>query len=169
MKNRRDFLTAGTGALSALALSPALALAHDTARKEALGDWLRAALPRSDAAPDALADDERFWAGVRRGYALDPKLVNLDHGWTNPTPRAAVETIVRGARDLASLPADRLLRYWEETTNTTVRAAVARAMGVPVSEVALVRNATEALDTVLLGVPLQKGDEIVCSAHDYYA
>ena len=169
MTNRRDFLTAGTGALGALALSPGLALAHDGARKETLGDWLRTALPRSDAAPDALADDERFWAGVRRGYALDPKLVNLDHGWTNPTPRASVETIVRGARDLESLPADRLPRYWEEMTNTKVRAAIAGALGVPAAEIALVRNATEALDTVLLGVPLQKGDEVVCSAHDYYA
>jgi hypothetical protein len=35
--------------------------------------------------------------------------------------------------------------------------------------VAFARNATEALDTVLLGVPLRAGDEIVCSTHDYYA
>ena len=31
------------------------------------------------------------------------------------------------------------------------------------------RKAPEALDTVLLGFPLKAGDEIVCSAHDYYA
>ena len=42
-------------------------------------------------------------------------------------------------------------------------------MKVPATEIALVRNATEALDTVLLGFPLKAGDEIVCSAHDYYA
>ena len=33
----------------------------------------------------------------------------------------------------------------------------------------MVRNATEALNTVLLGLPLNAGDEIVCSAHDYFA
>ena len=169
MTSRRDFLTLGTGALGAMALSPEMMLADDLARKHALGDWLATALGHRNSAPDALADDERFWAGVRRGYVLDPKLVNLDHGWTNPTTRAAVDAIGRGARDLESLPADRLPRYWEETTDTTVRAAVAAAMGVPAAEIALVRNATEALDTVLLGVPLVRGDEIVCSAHDYYA
>jgi selenocysteine lyase/cysteine desulfurase len=166
--NRRDFLTHGAGALGALALSPGVTPARNPAPREALGDWLRAEL-RSAPPGGALAEDERFWAGVRRGYTLDPDLVNLDHGWTNPTPRAAVDEIARGARDLESLPADRLPRYWEERTNTTVRAAIARALGVPPAEIALVRNATEALDTVLLGVPLERGDEVVCSAHDYYA
>ena len=151
MTKRRDFLTLGTGALGALALSPTLALARDLTR------------------PSALPDDERFWAQVRKGYALDPKLVNLDHGWTNPAPAEAMDVLVRGARDLESLPADRIPRFWENVTNTTVRAAIAGAMGVPPGEIALVRNATEALDTVLLGLPLERGDEIVCSAHDYYA
>jgi selenocysteine lyase/cysteine desulfurase len=54
-------------------------------------------------------------------------------------------------------------------SDTTVRRALADAMGVPPAEIALVRNATEALDTVLLGVPLRAGDEVVCSTHDYYA
>jgi selenocysteine lyase/cysteine desulfurase len=58
---------------------------------------------------------------------------------------------------------------WAEITDTTVRRELARAMGVPPAEIALVRNATEALDTVLLGLPLAAGDEVVCSAHDYYA
>ncbi|HEU4828757.1 MAG TPA: aminotransferase class V-fold PLP-dependent enzyme, partial [Gemmatimonadales bacterium] len=169
MTNRRDFLALGTGACGALALSPGSLFASEAARQAALGEWLRTTLPGADTSPDALADDERFWAGVRRGYSLDPKLVNLDHGWTNPPPREAVDALVRGARDVELLPADRLPRYWDETTNTTVRAAIAEVMGVPGTELALVRNATEALDTVLLGVPLQRGDEVVCSAHDYYA
>jgi selenocysteine lyase/cysteine desulfurase len=50
-----------------------------------------------------------------------------------------------------------------------VRTALADALGVPPAEVAVVRNATEALNTVLLGLPLKAGDEIVCSAHDYFA
>ena len=31
------------------------------------------------------------------------------------------------------------------------------------------RNATEALDTVLLGIELKAGDEVVVSAHEYWA
>ena len=40
MTSRRDFLTLGTGALGAMALSPEMMLADDLARKHALGDWL---------------------------------------------------------------------------------------------------------------------------------
>ena len=158
MTDRRAFIARGTGTLGAIALTPALAgwISSELAALESLG-----------VAP--LAEDEAFWARVRRGYALHPRILNLDHGWTNPAPSAAVEHLVRGARELEALPAERLAALWDEVTNTTVRQALAEAMGVPPAEIALVRNATEALDTVLLGLPLSQGDEIVCSAHDYYA
>src|SRR5690606_1179920 len=106
---------------------------------------------------------------VRQAYDLDQNVVNLDHGWTNPAPRVAMDDLNAHARRLEALPAEQLWRIWEEVTNTTVRQGLADVMGVPGDQLALVRNATEALDTVLLGVPLSRGDEIVCSAHDYYA
>ncbi|HYD54045.1 MAG TPA: aminotransferase class V-fold PLP-dependent enzyme [Gemmatimonadaceae bacterium] len=169
MTTRRAFLAHAGTAAGALVLAPSAALAGPPLPSPALAARVRDALRSTPAAPAALAEDEAFWATVRADYALHPEILNLDHGWTNPTPRAAVDRLVQGARDLESLPADRLPRLWEEVTTTTVRAAVAAAMGVPPQEIALVRNATEALDTVLLGVPLAAGDEIVCSAHDYYA
>src|SRR5690606_21828707 len=91
------------------------------------------------------------------------------HGWTNPPPRAATEAQHREIAELAGLPAEELVRDWETVTTTTTRSALAEVMGVPPEELALVRNATEAVNTVLLGLPLEAGDEIVCSAHDYYA
>src|SRR5690606_9917242 len=106
---------------------------------------------------------------VRQAYDLDQNVVNLDHGWTNPAPRVAMDDLNAHARRLEALPAEQLWRIWEEVTNTTVRQGLADVMGVPGDQLALVRNATEALDTVLLGVPLERGDEVVCSAHDYYA
>ena len=156
MADRRAFISRGAGALGALALTPAAAFAHVADIGLAAG-----------ASPPA--DDEAFWARVRRGYALHPRILNFDNGWTNPTPADAIETFVRYARELEALPADRLPGIWDEITNTTVRKALAGAMGVPGTEIAFVRNATEALDTVLLGLPLKAGDEIVCSVHDYYA
>lgn len=130
---------------------------------------VRKALAGTSTPPDALARDEAFWAEVRQAFSLDPAVVNLDHGWTNPAPRAALDALDTHARRLEALPAEQLMAFWEGITNTTVRAALAGVMGVPGEQLALVRNATEALDTVLLGVPLQPGDEVVCSAHDYYA
>lgn len=152
MTTRRDFLALTAGAA---AIWPTLALARDLSSRAALGQG----------APN----DEAFWGRLRESYDLEPQVINLDHGWTNPAPRASLDELNRRARELEALPAYRILRFWEEITNTSVRAALAGVLGVPPSEFALVRNATEALDTVLLGVPLAPGDEIVCSAHDYYA
>lgn len=174
MTNRRDLLVNGAGAFAAFAALPpafAEALARRRPAEMALAEWLDAELAvRGPAAsPERLADDERFWARIRRAYDLSPDVINLDHGWTNPTPRAAVDALARGSRSLEALPAEQLVRMWETVTDTSVRRALADVMGVPATEIALVRNATEALDTVLLGVPLAAGDEVVCSSHDYYA
>lgn len=170
MPRRREFLARATGALGALVLSPAAAAAgppEGPAPDESLEALLSAHPSAAD--PARLAEDEPFWARLRARFDLEPGIVNLDHGWTNPPPRAAMDILVRDARAIERLPADRLPRYWETISSTKVRAALAEAMGVAATEIALVRNATEALDTVLLGLPMQPGDEIVCSAHDYYA
>ncbi len=163
MPDRRDFLRTAAGAAGALALSPAALLA---ARDDVAADLSRLG---HDATPARLAEDETFWARVRRGYALDPTVLNLDHGWTSPTPVSVLDTLTRGARTLEGLPAEHLPGMWEQVSNISVRRELAVAMGVPPAEIALVRNATEALDTVLLGLPLKAGDEVVCSPHDYYA
>ena len=170
MIHRRDFFSRGAGALGALALAPAAA-AERMRAGFAANEWAASELSGAGASADPapLAEDETFWAGVRRAYELQPDVLNLDHGWTNPTPREAVDELVRGARVLEALPAEQLPKMWEEVATTTVRQALADAMDVPPAEIAMVRNATEALDTVLLGIPLRAGDEIVCSAHDYYA
>ena len=165
---RRQFLTRGAGAIGALAIAPTTAFA---APGTALGIRINAEIARrgARATPAVLADDEVFWAEVRRAFDLDPDVVNLDHGWTNPAPRAAMDELVAGARRLETLPAEQIVRFWEEVTAPLVKPALARELGVDPGEIALVRNATEALNTVLLGMPLDAGDEILCSAHDYYA
>ena len=171
MINRRQFVIHTAGPLSTLAISPAASFANQLNAIFALSNMLDSELTRSGiaAAPEEVAGDEKFWAQVRSAYALNPEVVNLDHGWTNPTTRAAVDELVRGARRLEALPAEELARLFFGDSGLTLRAALAEAMGVPPAEIALVRNATEALNTVLLGLPLNAGDEIVCSAHDYFA
>lgn len=162
--SRRRFLRHASGFAAAVALS-----AHDAA---AFDRWLegqqvsRADDPRSDA---EVAADEAYWGRVRQAYDLHPSVVNFDHGWTNPAPREAMASLERYAKELEALPAEMLLKLWDTFSTTALRETLAAAMAVPPAEIALLRNATEALDTVLLGVPLRAGDEVVCSVHDYYA
>jgi isopenicillin-N epimerase len=171
MINRRHFAIRTAGTLGALAISPASALAEQLNATVALSSRLDRELTEQGdaAAPELMAENEKFWAQVRGAYSLNPNVVNLDHGWTNPTTRAAVDELVRGARQLEALPAEELGRLFFGSSSTGVRSALTEVMDVPSAQIALVRNATEALNTVLLGLPLKAGDEIVCSAHDYFA
>lgn len=170
MLNRRQFALRAASTLGALAAIPAV-FSDQLAAASKLENWIDLDLERlgAGASPELLAKDERFWARVRTSYVLNPSVINLDHGWTNPTPRAAVDELVHGARRLEALPAEELANIFFGEGNLKLHTAFAHALGVPMTEIALVRNATEALDTVLLGFPLKDGDEIVCSAHDYFA
>ncbi|MEO8189544.1 MAG: aminotransferase class V-fold PLP-dependent enzyme [Acidobacteriota bacterium] len=170
MMDRRLFVIRTAGTLGAVATFSAAAFADQLGATVAMSHGLDREIKElgDAAAPERLAGDEKFWARVRAAYELNPEVVNLDHGWTNPTSRVAFDELVRSARRLEALPAEELGRLFFEG-RTGVRPALANVMGVPPEEIALVRNATEALNTVLLGLPLAAGDEIVCSAHDYFA
>ena len=48
-----------------------------------------------------------------------------------------------------------------------LRSRLAALAGCSNEEIALVRNTTEGLNTIIAGLPLQKGDEVVLSLYDY--
>lgn len=168
MMQRREFLLQSAGGLGALWTQAAV---ERLGAHHAVGERLTvtAAYGAQNAIEAEAARDEPFWATVRRAYDLNQDVLNLDHGWCNPAPRAAVDELVREAGVLEALPAEQLERIFFQIKNGSLRPALAETLGVDPAEIAIVRNATEALNTVLLGVPLHAGDEIVCSVHDYFA
>jgi selenocysteine lyase/cysteine desulfurase len=125
-----------------------------------------AACVRAAAKPQARLDD---WARVRQDFELEPGVINLDNGWSCSPPRAVQESYDRQMHAIARLPAHQLATMRKEVTDPVVRPAVAALLGVPADEIALVRNTTEAIGTVLLGFPLAAGDEIAASDEDYWA
>src|SRR5215510_13886392 len=125
MMNRRHFALSTASALGVLAVSPAASFALCKRPDSAFTE------PGDSAAPEQLASDEKFWAQVRSAYTLNSDVINLDHGWTNPARRDAVDELVRGARQLEALPAEELERLFFGDSSAEVRTALADAMGVP--------------------------------------
>jgi selenocysteine lyase/cysteine desulfurase len=154
---RRDFLTA-LGA-SSLALRPGdLACAAD--RLAAL------AASRDGVAPDALAEDEDFWAAIRREFTVDRNQVYLNSGTASPAPRpvqAALAQYLTIQHMSPSLYVEQLLQPEREL----VRERLAEALVADPEEVAVTRNTTEALQAVIFGLPLSRGDEVVTTTQDY--
>ncbi|MDI1242379.1 MAG: twin-arginine translocation signal domain-containing protein, partial [bacterium] len=141
--SRRTFLTtlaAGSAALGVVA----------TIRGEVLPSLDSLLINLKDLDPDDVARDETFWAEIRKGFDLPPGVMNLDHGYCNPVSREVFEDLAEKAKYVEQLPGKRLETLYEDTTKPKVTGGLARILGVPGDELALTRNATEALDTVIL-------------------
>jgi hypothetical protein len=155
---RRRFLLQGALGAGAL-LAPGALRARGVAEIDDLAD-------AADTHPQALARDEAFWRRFRAGYALPRGEVNLDNAAGAPTSRHVSNALARYARETPAWSRAefaRALEAWDRDFSSVLQS---QALGDD-AEWLLVRNATEALVMVILGVPLQRGDEIVVTSHEY--
>jgi selenocysteine lyase/cysteine desulfurase len=113
-----------------------------------------------------VAIDSDFWNTIRQAYTVSPQIINLNNGGVSPAPKIvqeALEHLNKMANDGPSYFMWRIMDQGREP----LRENLAKFAGVDPDEIAINRNATEAIDTVILGLPLQKGDEVVLSKYDY--
>lgn len=148
-------------ALRSMALATA-GLVHSNARSVAA--WLHQMPPSVSA--QTVAADEDFWATIRMAYDVERTIVNLNNGGVAPAPRPVIEAQRRGIEFTNELPARNLWQMLEPRAET-VRTGLARLMGTVSDEIAIMRNASEALQTVQLGLTLRAGDEVITTEHDY--
>jgi len=159
MESRRKFLRDASLAAGALAggafLDPLKA-----------ASMLSAPRPMGDRSADDWAGDEDFWNEVRLAYRVSPALINLNNGGVSPAPEVvqhAVERYWRLSNETPSYYMWRVLDMGREP----VRERLAALAGVSPEEIAIDRNSSEALETIIFGLRLEKGDEVVLSKQDY--
>ena len=118
------------------------------------------------AGSDPLTADEAFWRSIQQAFAVDRSLVNLNNGGISPSPRPVMDALFRHWNYENELPP---YTMWQvlEPQREGVRQQLARFAGVSPDEVALTRNASEALQTVQLGLPHAAGDEVLTTTQDY--
>lgn len=117
-------------------------------------------------ATSASSNDDEFWFTVRQAYAIDPTIVNLNNGGVAPSPRSVQDALRRATERANEIPAYEMWRN-QEPQIETVRQRLATMFGVDQEEIAITRNASEALETVQLGYRLRAGDEVVTTTQDY--
>lgn len=111
-------------------------------------------------------DDEDFWFSVQQAYAVDRSITNLNNGGVAPAPRSVLDSFFRLTQQANQIPSYEMWRHQEQHIET-VRSGLAGLFGCSTEEVAITRNASEALETAQLGIPLERGDEVVVSTQDY--
>ncbi len=117
--------------------------------------------------PAALAHDDAFWMTIRQAYVTDPGLIDLDNANVAPTPAPVIEAFVRRINELRRAPSITSADMFAEVSSAKVRPRLAQLFGTTPEELGLLRNATDALNTVLRGFPLSRGDEILVTSHEY--
>jgi len=117
-------------------------------------------------APADLARDEDFWLQVQQAFTLDRTLINLNNGGVSPSPRVVQEAMRRYLDYSNTAPAYTMWQILEPEIEA-VRRRLAASFGCDPEEMAITRNASEALETVQLGIPLARGDEVLTTTQDY--
>ncbi len=148
-----------------LASAAALALIPDRLLSETSTSTLAHELERGAGRPAVdLAADETFWTAVRQAFEQTPGQANLVTVVRGITPRKVRESI---AAESERLNAFRPRALPDPDWRERVRAKAAAFIGAGAEEVALLRNTTEGVTTVLLNWPLQRGDEILTSSTEH--
>lgn len=157
--NRRNFINK-TGFLSLSMLFGIKSLEHKTKDISRFFDRYKSI------SPEQLSNDEDFWHYVRQSYTTSESLINLNNGGVAPSPRI-VQEAVKKYFDLSNeAPSYYMWRILDQGREP-LREKLALTAGCDKEEIALQRNASEALETVIFGLPLKAGDEIVLSKQDY--
>jgi len=108
--------------------------------------------------------DEVYWSQVRSQFEWEPESSNLLTVVHGISPKRIRELTVARATDLNSLEITKVIKpNWKQG----VRKKVADFIGAPVENVALLRNTTEGVTTVLSNWPMKQGDEILTSSAEH--
>jgi len=120
----------------------------------------------ADRSATELAEDESYWREIQQSFTVSRRMINLNNGYCCPSPRIVTEAVVDYVWQQEEAPAYTLARLLPPFRET-VRQGLARVFGCDPEEIALVRNASEALEILLYGVDLSSGDEVVTTTQDY--
>jgi selenocysteine lyase/cysteine desulfurase len=128
---------------------------------------LNKALAAADRRPaHELTEDEDFWYYVQQSFTVSPEIINLNNGGVSPSPKVVQDAMKRYFDFSNEAPSYYMWRILDEGREP-LRKDLARISGCSAEEIAINRNASEALETVIFGVPLKAGDEVVLCKYDY--
>ncbi|MDN3583851.1 aminotransferase class V-fold PLP-dependent enzyme [Mucilaginibacter flavus] len=157
--NRRSFIKQAavlTGAFSATSL-------FNQVHAEA---WKSAEKRVAHLTPQEVAADEDFWAEIQRAYTVSPNIINLNNGGVSPSPLVVQQAVERYNQLTNEGPSYFMWRILDQGREP-LREKLALLAGAQPEEIAINRNSTEALNTIIYGLPLKSGDEVIGAKLDY--
>src|ERR1700722_10002931 len=163
--NRRAFLRSATALAAAVPAANAFASNSLFSRMHG-DDFNAAARGVAHLGSAEVAQNEDFWSVIQRSYSVNPDIINLNNGGVSPAPIVVQQAVERYNQMSNEGPSYFMWQILDQGREP-LRQSLARLAGTSAEEIAINRNATEALNTVILGLPLKAGDEVVGCKFDY--
>ena len=147
---QKSFGIAGTLSLSTLALGAAAERVSD------------ALIGLNKLSPIDAVNDEELWERMAQAYTVSPNMLNLNNGGVSPQPKVVQDAVDRYYHLSNEAPTYYMWQILDKGREP-LRRKLADLAGKSPEELAINRNATEALATVTCWLTLLQGDEIVMS------
>ncbi|MDB5119981.1 MAG: aminotransferase class [Sphingobacteriales bacterium] len=119
-----------------------------------------------DTSPEELATNEVFWSKVRDSFPKPDGVINLNNGAVSSGPFVVEKAFTSYYALINTSPSYYIWKVMENGREL-IRDGLARLINSSAEEIAILRNTTEALNNVIFGISLQKGDEVVACKQDY--
>ncbi len=157
--DRRTFLRQAATLAGAFSANSLFHQAH-------AADWRAASRAVDHLGPAEVAQNEDFWSLIQRSYSVNPDIVNLNNGGVSPAP-IVVQQAVERYNQLSNEGPSYYMWQILDQGREPLRQKLARLAGAEAGEIAINRNSTEALNTIIFGLPLKAGDEVIGTRQDY--
>ena len=115
---------------------------------------------------EEIARDEDYWTTIQQAYSVNPNIINLNNGGVSPAPRIVQDALDRYNKLCNEAPSYYMWRVLDLGREPLREKLADLAAALP-EEIAINRNATEALNTVIYGLRLKAGDEVIGTKQDY--
>jgi selenocysteine lyase/cysteine desulfurase len=113
-----------------------------------------------------LAGEEDFWYYIQQSFTSSSGMINLNNGGVSPAPKT-VQDAMKRYYDLSNeAPSYYMWRVLDQGREP-LRKNMAALAGCSAEEIAINRNSSEGLETIIFGLQLKTGDEVVAARQDY--
>ncbi|WP_295672500.1 aminotransferase class V-fold PLP-dependent enzyme [uncultured Mucilaginibacter sp.] len=157
--DRRVFLKQAAALAGAFSVNSLFNQAH-------AADWKQASQKVKHLSDAQIAEDEDFWRVIQQSYTVNPNIINLNNGGVSPSPLVVQQAVERYNQLSNEGPSYYMWRILDQGREP-LREKLAELAGTLPDEIAINRNSTEALNTMIYGVDLKAGDEVIGTKQDY--
>ncbi len=156
---RRTFLKQAATLAGAFSVDSLFHQAHAS-------EWQAASARVNGLHPTLAAQDDDYWSVIQRAYSVNSNIINLNNGGVSPAP-IVVQQAVERYNQLSNEGPSYYMWGILDQGREPLRERLAHLAGAEPGEIAVDRNSTEALNTIIFGLPLERGDEVIGTKQDY--